>query len=166
MIPLIMQHVSANAFYVQRTASGASAFKILVIQLLKSLNDKNIAFDKSKLSDIISDRRFVYLPEHIGVSMLKNFVQISSDGELNYLYGKDLTTVRDCLEDFLITKSSIVDKYRSHILEMVSKLNRVARMQISDMAFKDQRAQLHAPTEAEEAANESLLKKYINMLIG
>jgi len=171
MLPLVTQHVSAKSFYAQRTVSGSSAFKILVINLIKSLNNKNISFDKDKLSDIISDAQFASLPEHIGVSMLRNLVQVSSDGELNYLYGKDLTIVRDCLAGLTKNKSQvrarvINKKYISYIIEMVSKLNRVARMQISDMALKDQRAQLHARTEEEiQASNEALLKKYINMLM-
>lgn len=168
IISVIHDNFDIFSFYTGGSLSNPNVFKTLVINSILSAENNNMSFNKKILADIINHRLFFNIPEDVGLKIIKNLVTLSSDNERNYLFSKDLVIVRDCLSRFFKQNEDKrnIENYRNEIFNMIKGLNRNARIQISDFAFRGQRKILHAKTENELSDTfESLLRQYLLLLI-
>ena len=105
-------------------------------------------------------------------NFFKNFISISEDGS-SHLYGKELSIVRETLKElfrdreFKGNKSMFGTRYSKEIaFAIVQKMGKHARMHMG-LAFPDEAQNLRANTPEEEAElqADSLLRKYVKMLL-
>lgn len=168
VLEVIYTNFDINSFYNRGSLSSPNIFKYLTINLILAADAQSLSFNKQILSKIISHQQFLSLTTEDNLTLIKNLVTTSSEGESNYLFGKDLVTVRDCLVKFfkINANKSIISEYKKTVFSMIKELNRNARIQLSDALFRDQRQFLHAKTEEElNDAHEALLRKYLSLLI-
>lgn len=153
---------------------GRMAFHTRFINtLIQAFTKNNKAFPKDIMQKIAIDSTGKNYNSAEGIkNFFKNFIGISEDGS-NHLYGKELSIVRETLKElfrnrtFSNNTSMFGTRYsREEAFKIVQKMGKHARMHMT-MAFPDEASNLRANTPEEEAElqADSLLRKYVKMLL-
>jgi hypothetical protein len=143
----LINHIDRKSFF----NSNRSAFRDLIVKLVKKFNDNSVPFDKHALAEIIYSIKFMDLNNKQKNDIFKNFIVIATDSYVGYEKHRVLTIIKNCLVCGL-RKTQHLKQDNEIILSYVRMLSKTSQKH------------MRAAFPSEEDLNEIILKKYLRLL--